>query len=218
MELRKKSLLIALAIGNNYLDKQYELVKGKTCPIVSFQMYNCINEKEYFDWKVDLCRKLTGKICKISERFPIKNKEGRIKPLFYGMSCNHKYFRILRKWLYPNDIKVLNPKYLSYLTEEGLALWYIDVGYTYISQKDPKRLSCEFYINSSLKETLSIIEFFNKKWKLNFHLHKKGIYYSIRIFNKDAVKFINIIKPYVPECMAHKIKIPNYYIQERMTS
>lgn len=83
--------------------------------------------------------------------------------LMYRFSCGHKYFKHLRKWLYKNDRKILSPKYLSYLDEQGLAIWYMDDGSTYIDKRDNKRISCEIYTYTPLEETLSIIDFFREK-------------------------------------------------------
>lgn len=34
----------------------------------------------------------------------------------------HRYYRVLRKWLYPNDKKKLQKKYLNFLDAQGLAI------------------------------------------------------------------------------------------------
>lgn len=95
----------------------------------------------------------------------------------------------------------------------------MDDGSTYIDKRGNKRISCEIHTYTSLEETMAIIDFFKEKWDLKFNLHKKPhAQYTIRTFGPNAVKFIKLISPYVPDCMAYKTKIPDYYIQERTTS
>ena len=222
MELRKKSILIALVIGDGSLIQQKRIVNGKTYKNVTLDITHSYKQKDYIEWKAALCKGLTGRKCKVSGKVnKAKVINGRLiqETLLYKFSCGHKYFKILRKWLYPNNKKKLDPKYLSYLDEQGLAIWYMDVGSTYIDRRDNKRISCEIYTFTPLEETTSIINFFQEKWGIKFNLHKKAnSQYTIRTFGPNAVNFIKLISPYVPSCMAYKIKIPDFYIQERTAS
>jgi hypothetical protein len=43
---------------------------------------------------------------------------------------------VLRKWLYPNNKKKLDSKYIAYLDELGIAIWFMDEGTTYVSKSD----------------------------------------------------------------------------------
>lgn len=115
MELRKKSILIALVIGGGSLIQQKRTINGKTYKNVTINIIHSYKQKDYIEWKAALCKRITGKKCKVSSKI-------KQNTLLYRFSCGHKYFRILRKWLYPNNKKTLNPKYLSYLDEQGLAI------------------------------------------------------------------------------------------------
>lgn len=222
MEVRKKSILIALVIGDGSLIQQKKTIKGKTYTNVILDITHSYKQKEYIEWKANLCKRITGRKCLVTKKI---NKTKYINNVLvnqtdmYRFSCGHKYFRILRKWLYPNNQKKLDVKYLSFLDEQGLAIWYMDDGSTYIDKRDGKRISCELYTHTPLQETQDIIDFFQKKWGIKFNLHKKpNNQYTIRTFGPNAVKFIQLITPYVPDCMAYKTKLPTYYIHECTTS
>lgn len=222
MELRKKSLLIALVLGDGCITEQTKTVKGKTYRYSNFEVTHSSKQKDYIEWKANICRKLTGRRCNISEKYVEKRKiNGKITPALkaYRFTCCHKYFRILRKWLYPDGKKKLNPKYLNYLTPEGLAIWYMDDGSTYIGKKNIYAFTCEISTHIPEKDANKLIDMFRSKWNIEFHLHKKAEnQYNIRTFGWNSVKFINLIKPFVPNCMDYKVKIPECYNHERPTS
>lgn len=222
MELRKKSILIALVIGDGCITQQTQVIKGKTYKYANFEVTHSYKQKEYIEWKANLCRSITGNKCNIKEKI-VKERiivEKSTKELLaYRFTCSNKYFKILRKWLYPFGKKVLDVKYLNYLDNQGLAIWYMDDGSTYISKNGKTCFTCEISTHVTEIEANKLIQFFKEKWNVTFSLHKKAEnQYNIRCYTKEAYKFIQLIKSFVPECMAYKVKIPEYYNQECVTS
>lgn len=218
MELRKKSLLIALVLGDGCITKQTKYYPKSTRHYYCFECQHSYKQKEYVEWKAEICRKLTGKKCNVKEK---KNPAKKIKGVdvpattFYRFTCTDKYFRVLKHWLYPSGKKVLGSKYLNYLTPEGIAIWYMDDGSTYIDKKRPNVFTCEIYTHTPKEETEYIINYFKTKWDIEFHLHKKTeTQYCIRCYTVNAAKFISLIRPFVPECMSYKVKVPEYYFHE----
>lgn len=222
MELRKKSILIALVLGDGSLVKQTKVIKGKKYEYVTLEITHSHKQKDYIEWKADLCRSLTGRKCNIKSK-TIKERVIVDKPtpelLAYRFTCTHKYFRILRKWIYPQNRKIINKNILKYLDPQGLAIWYMDDGSTYINKNRDKTFSCEISTHIPESDAKELIEYFKSKWDIEFHLHKKAEnQYNIRTFSKNAYKFIQLISPFVPKCMDYKLKIPEYYNQERVAS
>lgn len=219
MELRKKSLLIALVLGDGCIVKQTKQYPKSTRHYYNFEVTHSKVQKEYCEWKAKLCRSLTRNKCIIRDKKThlrtINNKEVKDNSAV-RFTCSNKYFRVLYKWLYPNGKKVIGSKYLNYLTKEGLAIWYMDDGSTYIDKKRNNRVfTCEIYTHTPLEETNYIIDYFKNKWNVEFHLHKKpNNQYSIRCYTVNAAKFISLISPFVPQCMDYKVKVPKYYFQE----
>lgn len=222
MELRKKSILIALVLGDGSISEQRKTVNNKVYKYAYFEVTHSYKQKEYIEWKANLCKSITGRKCNISEKIvPERMINGKITPelLAYRFSCSHKYFRVLKKWLYPNRKKVLSKKYISYLDEFGLAIWYMDDGSTYINKQGKKAFSCEISTHIPENNALELIELFKEKWGINFFLHKKKEnQYNIRCYTNEAYKFIQLIKPFVPKCMDYKVNVPEYYNQECVTS
>lgn len=88
MNIRKKALLIALCIGDGYVNKDGSL-----------SIQHGERQVEYCEFKAELLRSLTGKSCK-TRRIKYFNKviKGvKLKDTVgAGFTCQHKYFRILR--------------------------------------------------------------------------------------------------------------------------
>lgn len=219
MELRKKSLLIALVLGDGYLATTSYTKNNKTYKYCHLEICHSKVQEGYINWKAELCRKLTGKKCNIKEKILKKARVVNGREITNNgalrFTCGGPYFRILKKWLYPNGKKVIGSKYLDYLTPEGLAIWYMDDGSTYIDKARPNVFTCEIYTHTPKEETEFIIDYFKRKWDIQFYLHKKpNNQYTIRCYTVNAAKFISLIRPFVPQCMEYKVKVPEYYFHE----
>lgn len=218
MELRKKSILISLVIGDGCITEQRKTIKGKTHTYANFEVTHSYKQKEYIEWKANLCKSITGNKCNIKSKI-VKERLicGKLTPELqaYRFTCCNKYFRILRKWLYPQGKKILSKKYISYLDAQGLAIWYMDDGSTYINKNGKTCFSCEISTHVPEIDALELIDLFKEKWGIKFALHKKAEnQYNIRCYTKEAYKFIQLIKPFVPQCMDYKVIVPKYYNQE----
>lgn len=220
MELRKKSILISLVLGDGCITSQSRTVNGKVYNYANFEVTHSYKQKEYVEWKANLCRSITGRKCTVNEKL-VKARyiKGRLTSelLAYRFTCCNKYFRILRQWIYPNNRKVFLEQYLKYLDAQGLAIWYMDDGNTYIHKNRDKCFSCELNTYIPENEALALINYFTKYWDINFKLHKKtNNQYCLRCTNDIAFKFITIISPFVPKCMDYKLKVPEYYNHEHL--
>lgn len=191
MDKRKKSLLIACSLGSGYIYKHVEN-KSYFLRIEGPELL-----KEYMEYKANLIRKATGKKCEVKAR----NLNGI---MMYSLTCNHRYFRVLKKWLYPKG--VVNYEYIKYLDSLGIAILYMDIGNTYEHKIDKGYIQMEFQFYCSKKEAEFLIKYFKKTWDIEFRLHKKfDLLYNIRCYKPNSIKLAKLIEPYVPESMKYKI-------------
>jgi len=215
MKKEKKSVLIAMCIGDGYI------AANKTSKTCTLELNHTEKQLPYLKWKVELLRRCTGKTMNIKKREPketiLKQTGNVIKTsACYRATNSHKYFRILRKWLYPNGKKKLQRKYLEHLTPLGLAIWFMDDGTMYHDKTREKVCTMEIATHIPLEEANELIKMFKEKWDINFHLHKRGEnQYCIRCYTKNAIKFADLLRPYSAPGMEYKFKLPNYYSQER---
>ena len=68
MELRKKSILIALCIGDGYITHQKQVKKGKTYQYNYLEISHGQHQKDYIEWKANLCKSITGRKCNVREK------------------------------------------------------------------------------------------------------------------------------------------------------
>lgn len=217
MELKKKSILIALCLGDGYITHQRQLKKGKYYQYNYLEVSHGAPQKEYIEWKANLCTSITGR------KSAVRTKKYKAKEILgvpveesigYTFTNTAPYFRILRKWLYPNNKKYLNKKYLEYLDPLGIAIWFMDDGSTYVSKTD-RSFNVKFSTHCSEEECKGICEMFEEKYGIIFHINKiKTDQYNVRAYSSNALKFLKLIEPFVPDCMAYKLIVPKFYFQE----
>lgn len=218
----EKSLLLALCIGDGCLRKP---TKRKN---VQFECAHSEKQLEYLTWKRDLVYQILGgyKIPKIGFKDIKLNGYDKIYKAC-RFTKTHPYFTYLRKILYPKGIKIMNRKILNMLTPQGIAIWYMDDGSFY--KKDNAsgtksicfdlRISTDSFTKSQNEE---IAEYFKEVWGINFKVfksHKEREHSWILRANKEAaIKFIDLIKPYVLPSMSYKIEYKDNNFHESEAS
>lgn len=197
----KKSILMGLALGDGYIYQGSPIKRNglKHCGIV---VRHGKNQKEYCQFKATLLEKCVNTPVIVSEF----NNNGFVGHKF---SKGHKYFRILRKWLYKNNIKTFSKKILNKLTPASIALWYMDDGGLSAKKRNDTIYTYEVFINTgkTKEENQVIIEYFIDKWNIHFHQVKNNNVYRLRANIREGGKFIKLILPYIPECMKYKITV-----------
>ena len=90
----------------------------------------------------------------------------------------------------------------------------MDDGSTYVSKSD-RGFTVEFSTHIPENDAQDLIQLFKEKWDIQFYLHKKKEgQYNIRAYSSNALKFIKMIEPFVPDCMAYKLIVPKFYFHE----
>lgn len=116
--------------------------------------------------------------------------------------------------------KTINKTWLSWLNEEGLAIWYMDDGslskkWSYNKGGRYRIENRRVYINScsySLAENELLAEILKEKFDLNFMVRKSSEYKGREYFRlqagaKEANKLFEIISPYVLPCLRYKMNM-----------
>lgn len=197
----KKSILIGLVLGDGYIYQGKTIKKSglRHCGIV---VKHGKNQKEYCEFKAMLLEKCVNTPVIVSEI----NNNGFIG---YRFSKGHKYFRILRKWFYKNNVKTFSRQLLNKLTPASIALWYMDDGGLSAKKRNGEIYTYEIFLNTGkLKnDNQIIIDYFKDKWGIQFHQVKNNNVYRLRVNIREGGKFLKLISPYIPECMKYKITV-----------
>lgn len=213
MELSEndKKLLLALCIGDGCLRKPHPKSGN-----VQLEVGHSIKQEAYCKWKRDLVYKIFGgkNPPKIGYK-TIKLKNSDKEYYACRFTKSHPYFTYLRKILYPNGVKVMTREILEKLTVEGIAIWYMDDGSFYKKDNEDKTKSICFDLristdSFSYEENQLICDFFREKFNIRFYpyqYHKDREHnWIIRANKQAAIKFIDLIEPYVIPEMRYKIE------------
>ena len=203
---KDRGIIIAMVLGDGHFSKTYSYTRGKT---VALEIGHSIKQLEYCKYKSELLGKTLGvdppKIhfrkvkCKGKEYETCRFSKGSV------------FFYNIRKKMYIEGRKIISMDILNYLTPEGLAIWYMDDGSCRfrISEITNEPIDIDLRIatcNFSFDEHKIIVEYFKKVWDIDFKIsyRKKLNLYDIKANKKNALKFIELIKPYVISSMMYK--------------
>lgn len=223
MELTEndKSLLLALCIGDGCLRKPHPKSGN-----VQLEIAHSIKQEAYCTWKRDLVYKIFGgkRPPKIGYKtIKLKGYDKEYKACRFAKS--HPYFLYLRNLLYPNNVKVMTREILDKLTIQGIAIWFMDDGSFYKKDNEDgtKSICFDLRISTdsfSYEENQIICDFFREKYGINFYPYHKERKHNwiIRANKQAAIKFIDLIRPYIIPEMAYKIEYKTGNLHENETS
>ena len=202
---KDKSILIGLLLGDGYIDD-----KGR------IYVEHGEKQKEYCIYKAKLLHSVCGgKDIKVHEyirnRSILKDKKQFKESTFvtYSFKKQSQSFIPIRQLLYDNNRKkYISAEILQYITEETLALWWMDDGcltkkYTY---QNGKRKHCGYTLRLCTylpKEQNEIIQkFFEEKYQMKWNVVKADSakdesQWMLRCGSIEGRKFLNIIRDYI---------------------
>lgn len=135
----------------------------------------------------------------------------------HGFQITDKYFNHLYKTFYPKKRKRVTQKILRVLTPLSLAIWHMDDGSLIIPKRKYVNKNSEtVYHNGgrwiilsthsfTLKEHKMIQKYFKDFWDIECKIGRGKGGFFIKLYANDAIKFIEIIYPYIQPCMFYKI-------------
>lgn len=196
MSNKDLSFLYGIIIGDGCLFK----AKDGT---VSLKVRHCIKQKDYLMYKSSILNRMFSSDNKVKEI----NNNG-YPGCIYNVGRSSELKEIYQLF-YPNGIKkISNKDIINNLTDEALALWWMDDGCLSMKKdKNGKIKARQGFINTylSLEENLQLIELLNKKFNLNLKNVKDRKAYRIRLNTSDCKDFISIVKPYIHPIFKYKI-------------
>ena len=152
--------------------------------------------------------------------------------LVRSCSRTNPYYTKFEELIKPNGYKTITDELLSKLDEIALAFWFMDDGSSWKSDDGEIIYSVDLSTHSFSKEdNLKLINWFNKSWgiKVKLMYDTRCSKYFLRFYKKNALKFLDIISPYVYDFFQYKLgnnhiagnfmrdiegltlKIPEYY-------
>lgn len=202
----KKSLLIAMLLGDGTISSNYV-----------FKLSHSEAQREFLEWKLKLLKDLNIKTNGVKEYISSCGYNKGYKVLYSQLSINPTIKALRRSVYIPK--KTITRKLLNWLDAKGLAIWYMDDGCININTSK-QRSSIQHTIKIATcvsEETFNIIiTYFIEVWGINFRKFKEGknTYSIVSSSEKDYIKFVNIVKPYIEQVPSLLYKIRDNYTKE----
>lgn len=213
MDKRKRGILYGLAIG----DGGIYLNKDQAADTARLVIGHGPKQLEYLEYKANLLHSiLGGKKPKVYTYQSFNKKVGKTYTN-HQLYKNHKYFRQMHRVMYPKGEMVYTEQLLSYLTDESLAIWFMDDGSGTISKnaKTKKPCGCMTRLSTycSQEEANLLQSWFNEKYNITpkFDVDKRSNKYSLRFNTKESREFVSIVSPYMFQPMKYKIEHVDKY-------
>ena len=203
----QKSLLIGLLLGDGTI--------SSNCV---FKLSHSEAQREYLEWKVGLLDVHGIKNNGVKEYISSCGYNTGKKVLYSQMSLNPT-IKALRRTVYTPK-KHITRKLLNWITPLGLAIWYMDDGCININtSKQCSSIQYTIRIATCVQENIAniIINYFKETWNINMHTFNEGknTFSIMTCAYEDAIKFINIIKPYILQVPSLKYKIRDNFTKEQ---
>lgn len=134
------------------------------------------------------------------ERFQKRLESSEIKSTWYFSTISHPELQVYYEMFYPNGKKIIPKDLENYLSDRGLAYWYMDDGSKYGLSYNIS--TCSF----DLQEHKLFEHIFLTKWNIitETRLKKYSTLYITKN-NSSHIKFKNLIKPYIIPSMLYKL-------------
>lgn len=195
MTKKDKNLLLALAMGDGCIYRPTDKRKLRA----NFRINHSVKQSEYLEWKKAQVERILD--VSINTHFQTC-EDGSGSGKKHGViffSKTHRYFAILRKYLYRSGKKGVPIKAFNRIDDLGLAILYLDDGNLYKRKDCANGYQLEIAIATPEGDAIAIAKIIKKRWDIDFLVHKlrdTGLY-RLRCGTKEALKFLDIVRPYV---------------------
>ena len=199
-----------MVLGDGYINVRKRLNKGiYKYDSSEMRIVHSLAQKDYCIHKAGLVKKYLGG--NFSVREYASGPGGAYRCC--GFSASNSYFKLIKKWLYPGGKKTITLHALEMLTDEGLALWYMDDGHA------RRNLNKDGYVSSvatsiatmcSKEEIDTIISWFKARYSVEWKpRYKKGSpedkAWFIECNTENSRFFAHIVRPFIIDSMMYKL-------------
>lgn len=214
MNKRTRGILYGMAIG----DGGIYLSKGQAADTARMIIGHGPKQLEYLEYKSWLLKSVLGGKGPKLYTYKSANKKTGKTYTNHQLYLNHKYFRQMHRVIYPQGTKVYSEKLLSYLTDQSLAIWFMDDGSGTVckNSKTKKPCGCMTRLSTycSKEEAELLRDWFNEKYQITpkFDVDKRNDKYSLRFNTKESREFASIVSPYVHQSLKYKLDHVDKYV------
>lgn len=203
-----KSLLLALTIGDGYIAPHHYKYKNPGVGTAKLRINHSSKQLEYITWKAGVLGRVFG--CNIPVvTSPTTDQTGK-KHFYCRIEKSHRYFHILRKYLYRDHRKWIPVKAIERLTPLGMAIWYLDDGSMNVRGTC---LDIRLSLGLPKQDCEQIAKALFQKFGFQFKIRRmyggsKRENYELRMGTDASHKFFDVVKTPILEeikCLTYKV-------------
>jgi len=194
MENQKKSLLIALSIGDGHISKRNDNYY--------LEISHSIKQLQYLKYKVKLIQNILGITPKIKISFTDKTKKFKR----CRIRIKHPYLKFIYKSMYKNTNKIISEQQLNKVNLLGFSLLFMDDGSrTILKNKLGEQRAVNIYL--SLMFDFKLIKWIKSSFGVQFRIGKVNTkkYYRLVCGTKEGRKLQKIMSKYLIKSMQYKL-------------
>jgi hypothetical protein len=219
MNRQDRGILVGMVFGDGCLRVRERLWREKYKYVQSeLRMKHSHIQRAYLEYKAELVNKMFGGNATVNT-VQTKLKGKSYEQCLYTKS--NKYFKALRRVMYPNGKKIFTRQSLNYLTPHGIAIWFMDDGHARVNVDNQgwvSSISSEIATCCSLQEIEDIKAYFKEIHDIDIKPYRYGKgteYWCFRMNTANTQEFARIISPYVIPSMRYKLaNVANLNVQE----
>lgn len=207
MDRKARGALIGMTLGDGYIRLQKDKDRPNSLPTASLIIRHSIAQKEYVEHKADLLHHYLG-----GKRPPVRIAPNGVN-LGAQIAKSNKYFRILRKRIYKGSEKVITRELLNHLTDEGLALWWMDDGSLYMKRHQGRVHAREGILSvyRPREECQAVSDWFKERYNVYAPVVRHKHHWRVRFNSGSLQNLIPIIHPYIIPSMMYKVDMKYKY-------
>ena len=218
MDERTTGAILGMVAGDAYLNVRERLQSGQY-PYISSEMrvLHGIQQRAYCEFKCSLVNRLLDRNATVN--IVANGPGGQYQAAHFTVS--HPYFKLLKRWTYPEGKKTFNQLWLDHLTPEGVALWYMDDGHARINLNSAGRVSSVATNIATCcpeAEAELICRWFRDKHQIFWKPFREKGNWSIAANTAASRDFAHLVQPYIIEPMLYKLRhVADLVSHERRT-
>lgn len=201
MNVEARGALVGMVLGDGTIN----VTNGKRELCVA----HGLQQRDYCEHKAARVRQILGGQFTVREY--ANGPSGAYRCVKFCSS--HAYWSTLRSLLYPNGRKTFTRRALDMLTDEGIALWYMDDGHARVwvnSNGWVSSVSTDIATMCSKAECLVIAEYFREVHQIEWAIRCRKTSADDRAFylscnTTNSREFANLVRPYIIPSMLYKL-------------
>lgn len=181
---KQREILVGLMLGDGHLETQNN---SKTYRL---KIGHCVEQTKYVNW---LYEQFKDWVLSLPQEKQVTTK-GKTFMNYWFNTVSHPSFRFYGQQFYRGKRKTIPKMINKLLTSQGLAVWFMDDGSLKSKEHKAIILNTQCFSETDIERLQKAL---SQNWKIESQIRKQKEGNQILMTRDSAVKFTQIIKPYL---------------------